>query len=381
MSARRGARARALAGVAALSLGACATGLRALDHDALRPACRGTAGEPVSSALSPVRALVCRWNGVAVPVFAAPDGALRYRPPLEPGAAQIDPREPRRVNVSLSAPAVDLARACSPQDTYTAAQLRAARPLAVRGAGVSMRLPIPTPTCALEAPADADGAFSLTLPSREVARELVAAAQGRFGLTLHVDAPPSASYLAVAGGCAARCRGGCCDARGECVLPAAQGDTVCADAGEGLACAACAAGTTCVEARCRSADLRAWTFTTRVVGVATRHPCDTVSRCDLSVEADDADGTPRACHAPDDANDAACALRLAHDVDADAARRPVTLRVNDRELLRAERVAECTVEAPLQALVRAAYGAANEARWSAPCGRATLSLAVRARPR
>ncbi len=381
MSPLRGVRARPLLGAAALSLMACATGLRALERYSLHPACRGTAGEPATSALSPVRALACRWNGVAVPVVVAPDGALRFRPPLEPGAARLDPREPRPVTVPLSAQAVDLALACAPQDTYSAEQLRAARPLAVHGAGVSMRLPVPTQTCALEPPTEADGVFSVTLPSNEVARELVAATQGRFGLTLHVDAPASATYLAVAGGCASRCRGGCCDARGECVLPAAQRDAACADAGEGAACVACADGTTCANARCRGADLRAWTFSTRVVEVSTQHPCDTVSRCDLTVEAAAPDGTRRACNAPDDANTGACVLRLARDVDADAARRPVALWVHDREVFRPEAVASCSLEVPLSVLVRAAHGSAREARWSTPCGPASLVLMVSAQPR
>jgi hypothetical protein len=381
MSPLRGVGARALFGAAALSLVACATGLRALDRYSLRPDCRGTTGEPMTPVLSPVRALACRWNGVAVPVFATPDGALRFRPPLEPGAARIDPREPRRVTVPLSAPAVDLALACNPQEVYSAEQLRAARPLAVHGVGVSMRLPVPTQTCSLEAPAEADGALSVTLPSREVARELVAATQGRFGLTLHVDAPAASTYLAVAGGCAARCRGGCCDARGECVLPAAQRDATCADAGEGAACVACVEGTTCVNARCRGADLRAWTFTMRVVEVSTRHPCDAVSRCDLTVEAAAPDGTRRACDAPDDANTGACVLRLARDVDAEAARRPVSLWVHDREVFRPEAVASCALEVPLSVLVRAAHGSGREARWVTPCGRASLVLMVGAQPR
>lgn len=381
MSPLRGVRARPLLGAAALSLMACATGLRALDRYSLHPACRGTAGEPATDALSPVRALACRWNGVAVPVFAAPDGALRFRPPLEPGAARLDPGDPRRVTVPLSAQAVDLSLACDPQDTYSAERLRAARPLAVRGAGVSMRLPVPTQTCALESPTGADGVFAVTLPSSEIARELVAATRGRFGLTLHVDAPASATYLAVAGGCAARCRGGCCDARGECVLPAAQRDAVCADAGDGVACVACVEGTTCVNARCRGADLRAWTFSTRVVEVSTRHPCDTVSRCDLTVEAAAPDGTSRACNAPDDANTGACVLRLARDLDADAVRRPVVLSVHDREVFRPEQIARCEVQVPLSVLVRAAHGSAREARWVTACEGASLVLMVSAQPR
>ncbi len=381
MSPRRGVWARALPGVAALSLLACSTGLRSLERYALRPVCRGAAGEPVTPALTPVRALSCRWNGVAVPVFAAPDGALRFRPPLEPGAVRVDPRAPRQVTVVLAVAPVDLTLACAAQRAYTPEQLRAARPLAVQGAGVSMRLPVPTQTCALAPSSEAEGALSLSLPSDEIARELVAATQGRFGLTLHVEEPASATYLAVAGGCAARCRGGCCDARGECVLPAAQGDATCADAGAGAACVACAAGTTCVNARCRGADLRAWTFSTRVAEVFTQHPCDTVSRCDLTVETAGDDGARRACHAPDDRNAGVCSLRLARDVDADAARRPVALWVHDREVFRPEQIASCSVQVPLDVLVRAAHGSAREARWVTPCGGASLVLMVSAQAR
>jgi hypothetical protein len=156
---------------------------------------------------------------------------------------------------------------------------------------------------------------------------------------------------------------------------------VCADAGAGAACVACVEGTTCVNARCRGADLRAWTFTTRIVEVSTQHPCDTVSRCDLTVEAASPDGTRRACDAPDDANTGACVLRLARDVDADAARRPVSLWVHDREVFRPEAVASCALEVPLSVLVRAAHGSAREARWVTPCGRASLVLMVGARPR
>lgn len=102
MSPLRGVRARPLLGAAALSLMACATGLRALErYSRSTPRAGGTAGEPATSALSPpVRALACRWNGVAGARVRRARRRRRLRPPLEPGAA-ADPREPRRVTVPL----------------------------------------------------------------------------------------------------------------------------------------------------------------------------------------------------------------------------------------------------------------------------------------
>ncbi len=74
-------------------------------------------------------------------------------------------------------------------------------------------------------------------------------------------------------------------------------------------------------------------------------------------------------------------LRLARDVDAEAARRPVSLWGHDREVFRPEAVASCALEVPLSVLVRAAHGSAREARWVTPCGRASLVLMVGAQPR